>query len=38
VSAVFPEEVVITVRMYGFKLEGGGEWFKEGFQKLLSLE
>jgi len=24
--------------MYGFKLEGGGEWFKEGFQKLLSLE
>jgi len=25
------------VRMYGFKLEGG-EWFKEGFQKLLSLE
>jgi len=25
------------VRMYGFKLEGG-EWFKEGFHKLLSLE
>ena len=24
-------------RMYGFKLEGG-EWFKEGFRKLLSLE
>ena len=23
--------------MYGFKLEGG-EWFKEGFRKLLSLE
>jgi len=28
-----------NVRMYGFKLEGwGGEWFKEGFRKLLSLE
>jgi len=25
------------VRMYGFKLEGG-EWFKEGFRKILSLE
>ena len=25
------------VRMDGFKLEGG-EWFKEGFRKLLSLE
>jgi len=25
------------VRMDGFKLEGG-EWFKEGFQKLLSQE
>jgi len=25
------------VRMYGFKLEGG-EWFKEGFRKLLSQE
>jgi len=26
--------------MYDFKLErgGGGEWFKEGFRKLLSLE
>jgi len=25
--------------MYDFKLEGGGgEWFKAGFQKLLSLE
>jgi len=25
--------------MYGFKLEGGGgEWFKESFRKLLSLE
>jgi len=23
--------------MYGFKLEGG-EWFKEGFHKLFSLE
>ena len=28
---------VKTVRKYGFKLEGG-EWFKEGFRKLLSLE
>jgi len=28
---------VQTVRMYDFKLEGGG-WFKEGFRKLLSLE
>jgi len=28
---------VVVVRMYGFKLEGG-EWFKEGFHKLLSLE
>jgi len=28
---------VTSVRMYGFKLKGG-EWFKEGFQKLLSLE
>jgi len=27
----------VFVRMYGFKLEGG-EWFKEGFCKLLSLE
>jgi len=26
------------VRMYGFKLEEGGEWFKEGFRKLLSQE
>jgi len=26
-----------NVRMYGFKLEGG-EWFKEGFRKLFSLE
>jgi len=27
------------VRMYGFKLEGGGggEWFKKGFWKLLGL-
>ena len=25
------------VRIYGFKLEGG-EWFKEGFRKLLSQE
>jgi len=25
------------VRKYGFKLEGG-EWFKEGFRKLLSQE
>jgi len=25
------------VRMYGFKLEGG-EWFKESFRKVLSLE
>jgi len=24
--------------MYGFKLEGGVEWFKEGFRKLFSLE
>jgi len=31
------KERVKTVRMYGFKLEGG-EWFKEGFRKLLSLE
>jgi len=29
----------ITVRMNGFKLEGGGgEWFKEGLRKLLSQE
>jgi len=27
----------LAVRKYGFKLEGG-EWFKEGFRKLLSLE
>ena len=27
------------VKMYGFKLKGeGGEWFKEGFRKLFSLE
>jgi len=27
------------VRIFGFKLKGGGgEWFKEGFQKLLSQE
>ena len=26
-----------SVSMYGFKLEGG-EWFKESFRKLLSLE
>ena len=29
---------VSLVRMYGFKLEGGGEWFKEGLRKLLSQE
>jgi len=28
---------MLVVRMYGFKLEVG-EWFKEGFRKLLSLE
>jgi len=28
---------VVVVRMYGFKLEGG-EWFKEGFHKLLIQE
>ena len=26
------------VGIYDFKLEGGGELFKEGFRKLLSLE
>jgi len=29
--------MVYIVRMDGFKLEEG-EWFKEGFQKLLSQE
>ena len=29
--------VLPVVRIYGFKLEGG-EWFKEGFHKLFSLE
>jgi len=28
---------LLSVRKYDFKLEGG-EWFKEGFRKLLSLE
>ena len=29
----------ICVRMYDFKLEGGGgEWFQKGFRKLFSLE
>jgi len=30
--------LVGCVRMYGFKLGGGGERFKEGFRKLFSLE
>jgi len=30
-------DYVKIVRMDGFKLEGG-EWFKEGFRKLLSQE
>ena len=29
--------ILQSVRMYDFKLEGG-EWFKEGFRKLLSIE
>jgi len=29
--------LINSVRKYGFKLEGG-EWFKEGFRKLLSQE
>jgi len=33
----FFNKFVDVVRMYDFKLEGG-EWFKEGFRKLLSLE
>jgi len=32
-----PFKFGFIVRMDGFKLDGG-EWFKEGFRKLLSLE
>ena len=33
----FSEIKYLSVIMYGFKLKGG-EWFKEGFHKLFSLE
>jgi len=31
------DALVDSVRMYGFKLEGG-EWFKGGFHKLFEIE
>ena len=39
-NAHFPYQSFFKlVRMYDFKLEGGGgEWFKKDFRKLLSLE
>jgi len=39
INADFVLNKLHSIRMYGFKLEGGGgELFKDGFRKLFSLE